>query len=160
MWTDNRRSFLKRVFGFFTLFVTGSLPFNALFARDVKIAQNSGDWIAVGKVDDYTDNAWTKITSGRNVIDDKPKGLSMMMLNRKGSSISVISTRCTHMGCEVMPGSDGTFRCPCHGSEFDGNGLVINGPAARPLSFYEVKVTPEGEVLLNPGSKIIPPENV
>jgi nitrite reductase/ring-hydroxylating ferredoxin subunit len=160
MWTDDRRSFLKKVFGFFALLVSGNLPFYPLFARDVKIAQNSEDWIAVGKVGDFTDNVWTKITSGRNIIDNKPKGLVMMMLFRQGNDVSVISTRCTHMGCEVMLESDGTFSCPCHGSKFDGNGLVINGPAARPLSFYEVKVTPEGEILLNPGSKIIPPEAV
>ena len=41
---------------------------------------------------------------------------------------------CTHEGCAaaVQPGGM-EIDCPCHGSRFDANGNVINGPAARPL---------------------------
>jgi len=102
MQTDDRRSFLKRFFGFFSLFVTGNLPFNFLFAGESKTAQQKDDWIAVGRIDDFSDNTWTNITSGRNIIDNKPQKLDTMVLLRQEDGISVISTRCTHMGCEVV----------------------------------------------------------
>jgi len=40
---------------------------------------------------------------------------------------------CTHLGC-VVPWSQANnkFMCPCHGSQYDANGMVVHGPA--PLS--------------------------
>ncbi|MBC8530309.1 FAD-dependent oxidoreductase [Gehongia tenuis] len=40
---------------------------------------------------------------------------------------------CTHMGCRLHETADHTFECPCHGSRFDADGEVIDGPANRPL---------------------------
>merc|ERR1712100_539804 len=40
---------------------------------------------------------------------------------------------CTHLGC-VVPWSNANnkFICPCHGSQYDAQGMVVHGPA--PLS--------------------------
>jgi cytochrome b6-f complex iron-sulfur subunit len=58
-----------------------------------------------------------------------------------------ISNVCTHQGCEVdyIPSSK-TYICPCHGSTYNANGGVIQGPATLPLARYEAKI--EGGRLL------------
>lgn len=43
--------------------------------------------------------------------------------------------RCTHLGCVLRENrAEGSWDCPCHGSRFDADGKVIQGPAVRDLS--------------------------
>jgi glycine/D-amino acid oxidase-like deaminating enzyme len=43
--------------------------------------------------------------------------------------------RCTHQHCVLRHDEAlGTWDCPCHGSRFDENGTVIQGPASAPLA--------------------------
>lgn len=50
-----------------------------------------------------------------------------------------ISAKCTHLGCTVEWQADRRkFVCPCHGSEFDDQGRVTQGPAASPLPLVTV----------------------
>lgn len=52
--------------------------------------------------------------------------------------------QCTHRGCELNVGG-GMYSCPCHGSEFDTHGKVLEGPADRDLKTF--KTTIENEKL-------------
>lgn len=55
------------------------------------------------------------------------------------------SAVCTHAGCLLADVFDGTINCPCHGSKFNLDGTVANGPAERPLQGKSVTVT--GDVI-------------
>lgn len=47
--------------------------------------------------------------------------------------------RCTHQGTELQAFGD-RLQCPAHGSEFDSNGNVTNGPAAKNLRNFQVTI--------------------
>ncbi|MCF6525360.1 FAD-dependent oxidoreductase [Streptomyces sp. JJ36] len=48
--------------------------------------------------------------------------------------LRAVSARCTHLGCLVrFNDAERAWECPCHGSRFDTDGSVIQGPATRPL---------------------------
>jgi glycine/D-amino acid oxidase-like deaminating enzyme/nitrite reductase/ring-hydroxylating ferredoxin subunit len=56
-------------------------------------------------------------------------------------TVQAVSLTCTHMGCTVKWNSaEKSWDCPCHGSRFDCDGSVLDGPAVRPLSQVEVEV--------------------
>lgn len=53
--------------------------------------------------------------------------------------LHVCSATCTHAGCIVHWNSfESCWDCPCHGSQFDINGQVLQGPAVNPLARVEV----------------------
>ncbi len=58
------------------------------------------------------------------------------------------SSRCTHKGCTVNKVADGTIDCPCHGSKFNLDGSVANGPATEPLEAKAVAVQGDSIVLV------------
>ena len=79
-------------------------------------------------------------------------------------SFTILSSRCTHVGCPTQPNGPifsrrhklartstgevglvptlpaGGFGCPCHGSEFDTEGNRTAGPAPRALDRYQFSI--------------------
>jgi Rieske Fe-S protein len=50
------------------------------------------------------------------------------------STFFALSGVCTHMACILSFNAlNASLDCPCHGSSFELDGRVINGPAQRPL---------------------------
>ena len=72
------------------------------------------------------------------------------------TEIAAISLVCTHLGCTVNRVETG-FQCPCHGSQYDTDGIVVGGPAPKTLPWLEIKKMPGGQIEIDTGSSL--PEN-
>jgi cytochrome b6-f complex iron-sulfur subunit len=49
-------------------------------------------------------------------------------------ALTVLSTKCTHLGCRIREVNNDQLICPCHGSVYNLEGKPIKGPAATPLA--------------------------
>jgi Rieske Fe-S protein len=58
----------------------------------------------------------------------------------KAGEFSALSLSCTHLGCMVQEDGE-DFLCPCHGSRYNRDGLVLHGPARQPLRPLRVEKT-------------------
>ncbi len=67
----------------------------------------------------------------------------------------VISSVCTHLGCNVKRGGPG-FACPCHGSQFDESGKVVQGPAPKPLPWYSLSLSPRDHLVVDLDQPVTP----
>ncbi|MBW3609999.1 MAG: FAD-dependent oxidoreductase [Actinobacteria bacterium] len=62
-------------------------------------------------------------------------GNDVAAYRRPDGSLVAVSAVCTHMGCTVQWNpAETTWDCPCHGSRFDCEGAVLNGPAVADLA--------------------------
>ena len=98
----------------------------------------------------------TKFLAGRP-LDYTPGEVSVrfqdehkVWIVRSGAGIFALVAKCSHLGCRPnwFP-EEHCFKCPCHGSNFDGEGKVIAGPAPRPLRRAAVSLTQDGRILVN-----------
>jgi len=81
-----------------------------------------------------------------------PPGRSVHVFHDE-NGFYAISSKCTHLGC-IVKLSSGEFKCPCHGSRFALNGQVISGAAPRPLAWYAVSLSPDGQLVVDEGKKV------
>lgn len=52
----------------------------------------------------------------------------------ESGKVYAVNPICTHLGCNLsFNDGDRTWDCPCHGSQFDIEGRIIQGPAVTPL---------------------------
>jgi Rieske Fe-S protein len=84
-------------------------------------------------------------------LKDVPAGGGIVLREQRAAivklnnAIEVYSLVCPHLGCTINL-TEELFKCPCHGSEFDLNGIVIKGPANKNLKILTYKI--EGDVII------------
>jgi Rieske Fe-S protein len=62
---------------------------------------------------------------------------AVLIYNNDG--FMALSLVCMHLGCTIEH-KDGEYECPCHGSKYDGEGLVTRRPSSAPLKRLRVEV--------------------
>jgi Rieske Fe-S protein len=86
-------------------------------------------------------------------VDDFPKSGTLLQLDipavvyHTNQGYQAYSLICTHLGCTLEDNGTG-FICPCHGSKFSPQGIVIKGPAEADLNPLSVEITDEGELVI------------
>ncbi|WP_410608214.1 TQO small subunit DoxD [Amycolatopsis sp. lyj-109] len=88
--------------------------------------------------------AVSAVAVGSSTSFTTPNGSAAYLLRPSTDTFMAFLATCTHQGCPVTAAGSG-FRCPCHGSTFDGNGQVTGGPATKPLTNVPVRVV-DGQV--------------
>jgi cytochrome b6-f complex iron-sulfur subunit len=83
-------------------------------------------------------------------VDTKFQQKYRIWVDRTPDRLFVIYARCTHLGCtpDWKP-SENKFKCPCHGSGYDNEGINFEGPAPRPMDRAHVELAPDGQVLVD-----------
>jgi cytochrome b6-f complex iron-sulfur subunit len=69
---------------------------------------------------------------------------------REPGRVFTIFARCTHLGCtpEWKP-SENKFKCPCHGSGYDSEGVNFEGPAPRPMDRAKMTLDATGKIIVD-----------
>jgi cytochrome b6-f complex iron-sulfur subunit len=104
--------------------------------RQQPIVSQEGTWFEVAAVADVPEGAVRTFTAG---------AVRGVLINQHGK-VWAISSICTHMGCILnLQAEDRKLVCPCHGAEYDLQGIPTVGrrypPNLRPLPEVEVRVS-------------------
>lgn len=75
---------------------------------------------------------------------------------REPGRLFVIFAQCTHLGCTPdWEQSQNIFHCPCHGSEYDSEGVNFAGPAPRPMDRCHVMLDPSNQIVVDSSQRYI-----
>src|SRR5258707_8085698 len=83
-------------------------------------------------------------------VDPKWQQKYRIWVDRTPDRVFVIYARCTHLGCTPdWKASENKFKCPCHGSGYDSEGVNFEGPAPRPMDRAHVELAPDGQIIVD-----------
>jgi len=83
-------------------------------------------------------------------VDTKWQQKYRIWVDRTPDRLFVIYARCTHLGCTPdWKSSENKFKCPCHGSGYDSEGVNFEGPAPRPMDRAHLERSPDGQILVD-----------
>lgn len=143
---DSRRSFLNKLW-----IGLGAVAFAEVIAvaisffkpRKTEPTEAERDAIIIaGAVDSFEPGTVSAFVQGKFYLARLEDGGFLAM-----------SRNCTHLSCSVpWVSKENKFICPCHSSEFDIRGEVINPPAPRALDLHPVAI--ENNILSVDTSKL------
>jgi cytochrome b6-f complex iron-sulfur subunit len=83
-------------------------------------------------------------------VDERYKQSHRIWVVRQPDKLFVIFAKCTHLGCTPnWIAAENKFKCPCHGSGYDMEGVNFEGPAPRPMDRAHVELDPEGQIVVD-----------
>ena len=108
---------------------------NAMAAapRVVKANLNVGRRYVQDRVRSLRSGSLDDLVLGAGAIVEH-QGQRLAAYKDERGRVHALSATCTHLGCQVaFNAAERSWDCPCHGSRFDIDGAVLEGPATRPL---------------------------
>jgi cytochrome b6-f complex iron-sulfur subunit len=150
---DRRAFFVKLGLGSLSIAAAGTAAFSYQFLSP-NVLYEPSPIVNAGKPENYAMGDVTiDVNSGIYVIHAQ-------------EGFFALSAVCTHLGCltawKPELGEHGIIACPCHGSKFyvrdPGKipGEKIEGPAPRPLPWLEVKLSDDGDLMVDRSKQIEP----
>ena len=101
-------------------------------------------WVEVGSVAELAvgePKQLDHVTTFRDGWMETKSHKAVWAVKQADGQVIVYSPICTHLGCGYRwEGTEGKFKCPCHGSVYDITGNVLDGPAPRPLDRLPSKI--------------------
>lgn len=83
-------------------------------------------------------------------VDTRFQAANRIWVVRDAQGVFVLFAKCTHLGCTPdWKETDSKFKCPCHGSGFDMEGVNFEGPAPRPLDRTLVELDATGQIVVD-----------
>ena len=141
--STTRRGFVQLTLGWVAAaFAVGASSAAAVRFLVPNVLYEPSQRFKAGRPDDYADGSVTFLEDER------------VFLVRKGNAFRCLSAVCTHLGCTVGRSTNG-YHCPCHGSQFDGDGRVRGGPAPRALQWYLVTLSKDNRLVVDKG-RVVP----
>ncbi len=81
---------------------------------------------------------------------------SRVWVVREEDGFFALQAVCTHLGCTPRwLETENKFKCPCHGSGFDREGVNFEGPAPRPLERVKITLDENGQIVVDKSVKFL-----
>lgn len=141
----SRRAFFTRLgLGSLGIAAVGTLTFAYQYLSP-NVLYEASPIVNAGRPDSYPLNSVTL---------DPNMAIYIIHLEQGFFSLSAI---CTHLGCmTAWKPALGIIACPCHGSKFSEEGQKLAGPAPKPLPWFKVWLTDDGELMVDRSTIIAP----
>ena len=145
---DRREFFVKLGLGSLGIAAAGTAVFAYQFLSP-NVLYEPSPVVNAGKPEGYPlDSVTLDVNSGIFIIHSKEGFFS-------------VSAVCTHLGCLTAWKPElGIIACPCHGSKFHREGDKIEGPAPKPLPWYRMWISDEGDLMVDRSTPVRPMEFV
>jgi cytochrome b6-f complex iron-sulfur subunit len=151
-----RRSFLKTLVGLASAVGLG------VIVSSIRLPSGSNQTTQSSVTTSQSANAQGSVANVNNLRVgtpfqfEYPAGYPNVLLKKADGTLTALSLLCTHVCCVCSyDAASNVIYCPCHGSVFDADGNVIQGPASSALPKVELRIDGAGNIIptgiSNPG---------